>query len=273
MESLNKLRKLCQKTRLGGQSWYAREIIFKISVYLTRFIVIFPVTGNQITTLMIFAGLTSGLLFWTGKLIYFLTGAICLQLFFLLDCVDGEVARYRGESSLTGTYFDGVSHYLVHPFIFFSIGLGLFNCNGKFSVLLLGCLAAFGSIINDIIADLRFKALVIKLLTAGDSSDKRAMFSVLKKQTFKVPRVKKLIYILSHYPAIMNIITLATIMDFFGGLAKPSLFGFSFLYFVLICYAISLPILAMLKMIRNIRNQAVDVEYNSLFKITNNDNQ
>jgi hypothetical protein len=37
---------------------------------------------------------------------------VLIQVYLLLDCCDGELARLTGRTSATGVYLDGIGHYL-----------------------------------------------------------------------------------------------------------------------------------------------------------------
>ena len=47
-----------------------------------------------------------------------------MVLYYLLDCVDGEVARWRAATDLRWGYFDYLFHMLVKPLCFCGVGLG-----------------------------------------------------------------------------------------------------------------------------------------------------
>jgi hypothetical protein len=47
-----------------------------------------------------------------------------LVLYYLLDCVDGEVARWRAATDLRWGYFDYLFHMLVKPLCFCGVGIG-----------------------------------------------------------------------------------------------------------------------------------------------------
>jgi len=51
-----------------------------------------------------------------------LGAALLIQLYLLLDCSDGELARYTGRTSITGVYLDRVGHYFAEAALL--IGLG-----------------------------------------------------------------------------------------------------------------------------------------------------
>ncbi len=85
------------------------------------------ITPNQITMLSILVGLVSFYYFFQGAAKNDLIGILLYQLSFLLDCVDGDLARLRGNNKvkLSGMYFDYLRALLLEPLlpIFLAIGL------------------------------------------------------------------------------------------------------------------------------------------------------
>jgi hypothetical protein len=59
-----------------------------------------------------------------GDGLWALAGAVSLILYYLLDCVDGEVARWERVTDVRWGYFDYLFHMLVKPACFFGVGLG-----------------------------------------------------------------------------------------------------------------------------------------------------
>jgi len=59
-----------------------------------------------------------------------LVGAVILLLYYVCDCVDGEVARYRGIEDMRWGYYDYLFHMLVKPCAFAGVGIGLWRQTG-----------------------------------------------------------------------------------------------------------------------------------------------
>ncbi len=59
-----------------------------------------------------------------------LLGAVLLLLYYVCDCVDGEVARYRGIEDMRWGYYDYLFHMLVKPCAFAGVGIGLWRQTG-----------------------------------------------------------------------------------------------------------------------------------------------
>ena len=123
-ESIKNLRWICQGKGKGGGRWYTNVVLRKISIYFTWLFLLTPITANQITVLRLVFGLASAALFSIGNAWFFLIGTISLQFSEVLDCCDGEVARYRRQTSATGGYLDPVLGTVVIPFLFIGITFG-----------------------------------------------------------------------------------------------------------------------------------------------------
>jgi phosphatidylglycerophosphate synthase len=109
--------------RNSGEHWAGRLYIRRWSPYLTRLLVRTRLTPNAVTGLMIVSGVLAGAALtlpgpWAAL------GAVALiQLQILLDCCDGELARWQDRRSPAGIYLDRVGHYLTEAAL--PIGLGI----------------------------------------------------------------------------------------------------------------------------------------------------
>jgi phosphatidylglycerophosphate synthase len=124
--TLDELREVVQPPekmqRRSGEHWAGRLYMRRISLRVTRRLVNSPITANGYTYLMILAGIAAGAaLLWRG-LGGAILGAFLIQVYLLLDCVDGELARWRRQTSITGVYLDRVGHYICEAA--FLVGLG-----------------------------------------------------------------------------------------------------------------------------------------------------
>ncbi|MGR8007154.1 CDP-alcohol phosphatidyltransferase family protein [Streptomyces hypolithicus] len=140
------------KDRRSGEHWAGRMYMREISLHIDPYLVNTKITPNQLTYLMVVVGVLGG----AALLIPGLTGAILavvlFQIYLLLDCVDGEVARWRKQTSITGVYLDRIGHYLCEAALLVGFGLrgaDLFHQQGVTNWLwaFLGTLAALGAIL------------------------------------------------------------------------------------------------------------------------------
>ena len=85
------------------------------------------ITPIHVTLASIIVGLYSFYYFLKGDAYHDLIGILLFQLSFLLDCIDGDLARLRSENrvKLSGMYFDYLRSLLLEPVlpIFLTIGL------------------------------------------------------------------------------------------------------------------------------------------------------
>lgn len=97
------------------------------------------INPNAITAFSLFIGLLAAWVFSLGE--YFWGGAL-YQLAFLLDCLDGKVARMRGISSAFGGFFDG----FVNNVVYCAALIGLASSDLSNPWLVLGCM--FGLLLH-----------------------------------------------------------------------------------------------------------------------------
>ena len=129
--TINQIREVSQPASVTGRStsehWVADLYQRRISPYLTRIFLRTPITANGVTWLMIIVGASIGpaLLIqgWVGiALALFLS-----HLQMLIDCCDGEVARWRETKSPLGIFLDKLGHYVAEALIPICFGLRLGN--------------------------------------------------------------------------------------------------------------------------------------------------
>src|SRR3954454_23601518 len=74
--------------RRSGEHWAGRLYMRRISVYVTAVLVRTPVSPNQLTGVMLVAGVAAGAVLAIGGLAGAIGAALLIQLYLLLDCVD-----------------------------------------------------------------------------------------------------------------------------------------------------------------------------------------
>jgi phosphatidylglycerophosphate synthase len=95
----------------------------RLSPYVTRLILPTPLSANAVTGATLVTGLAAAGLLTLPGVIPAAAALVLIQLQMLLDCSDGEIARWRGEYSATGVYLDRMSHYVTETA--FPIALGV----------------------------------------------------------------------------------------------------------------------------------------------------
>lgn len=124
------------------KSWWHAVPRF-ISIYITWILVKTPISANFITGLSIIFGLTGLFLIGLSKSLLIIIGFMFLYIYFILDEVDGEVARYKKSTSVQGVFYDEVGHLLIHTGLFFTFGFSSYIITSEDLFLILGILASF----------------------------------------------------------------------------------------------------------------------------------
>ncbi|MBA7506724.1 hypothetical protein ES706_05429 [subsurface metagenome] len=119
------------------------------SFYLTWVFLRLNISANQATYICLIIGLGSCIFLALGSYTLKLAGAFLAALYLLLDCVDGNIARYRKSSSPFGKFIDASASYIISSFLFMSIGLGVVT-NPTSSILLRHSQSFFISFNKDI---------------------------------------------------------------------------------------------------------------------------
>lgn len=125
--TLSELRAVCQPPdllgRVNGEHWAGRLYMRHVSLRLTRLLLRVGVTADQVTWAMIAAGLLAALALTVPHPATAVVALLLVQLQLLLDCCDGEVARWRATSSPAGIYLDRLGHYSTDAALVAALGV------------------------------------------------------------------------------------------------------------------------------------------------------
>ena len=109
--------------RDSGEHWAGRLYIRRISPYLTRLLLRTSITANGVTWLMIAAGLAAAAVLSVPGVWTAVAAVLLIQLQIVLDCSDGELARWRGQASVAGVYLDRIGHWLTEAALPVALGV------------------------------------------------------------------------------------------------------------------------------------------------------
>ncbi len=125
--TIAQLREVCQppavRGRRNSEHWVADTYQRRISPYLTRLLLRTPITANGVTWLMVATGASAAFALLIPGLPGAFLAALLGQFQMLLDCSDGEVARWRRTTSPKGVFIDRVGHYTAEGLIPIALGL------------------------------------------------------------------------------------------------------------------------------------------------------
>jgi phosphatidylglycerophosphate synthase len=173
VESIAELRRICQADKLQRSRGLTRLNRF-VSIYATFAALSLGVSANALTVLSIAVGLLGAVLLASSGYTASLSGVGLLYLSFLLDQVDGEVARYH-RTTVTGAYLDEIRHVLIYASPIFAVSVQLLLAHPTGLMAAAGFAAAVGLIILRFNTNAHYLLLAKKVLTGpGDEGVRQA---------------------------------------------------------------------------------------------------
>ncbi|HEY6737213.1 MAG TPA: CDP-alcohol phosphatidyltransferase family protein [Actinopolymorphaceae bacterium] len=136
--------------RRSGEHWAGRLYMRRLSPYATRWFLRLGLSPNQLTGIMILFGVGAGFAVVIPGLAGAVLAAVLVQIYLLLDCSDGEVARWTGRTSTAGIYLDRVGHYFSEAALLVGLGFraAAGTADGPGAVYaVLGLAAALGAVL------------------------------------------------------------------------------------------------------------------------------
>lgn len=121
--SLRELRRVCQLPVRDGNDVAGLVYGDWASLPITKLFVDLRISPDVASVGFLVAGLLGSAL-QVGSGWWAVGASVLMVLYYLLDCVDGEVARWEQVTDVRWGYFDYLFHMLVKPLCFFGVGLG-----------------------------------------------------------------------------------------------------------------------------------------------------
>ncbi|RMI46996.1 CDP-alcohol phosphatidyltransferase family protein [Actinomadura harenae] len=138
------------KDRRNEEHWAGRYYMRSLSPYVSWVALRLGFSPNQLTYMMMACGVLAGAVVsipatGTAAIGPALGGAVLIQVYLLLDCIDGEVARYLRRTSVAGVFLDRIGHYLSEVALLTGLGFAAQGGWRNGGYVELGLLAALGA--------------------------------------------------------------------------------------------------------------------------------
>ena len=132
------------KTKNKDDEWWSSFVTAPIGILLNMIVVDWPILNpNRLTALSFISALLGAAYILPFSYQNFVAAAILIQLSHVLDCMDGQMARYRGISSPAGSFYDKIADF-IKIFIFFAaVSFTVFEESNNITVVFLGFTATF----------------------------------------------------------------------------------------------------------------------------------
>lgn len=164
--------------RRNAEHWTGTLYMRHLSPYLTRALLPTGITPNGVTGLMILSGAAAGAVLLLPGVPGAALAVLFAQLQMLLDCSDGELARWQSRYSPAGVFLDKVGHYTAESLIPLALGIradgGLGSMGGWTAMgAVLAMLILFNKALNDMVHVARAFAGLPRLEDRPDVSTPR----------------------------------------------------------------------------------------------------
>jgi len=148
MLSLAELRAVAQDGKHSDPGWY--RVHRRLSIHVTRAALALGLEADHVSLLMMGATLAASSCLASASAWLNAAGFALGYAGFLLDKVDGEVARLRGRSTMRGILLDRLHHRLVEPTLLLAVASHEHHLTGSLTVLAAGFAAMLlGSAIDE----------------------------------------------------------------------------------------------------------------------------
>lgn len=124
INALNIARLRLKMANRANDGFFSVFVLRKFSKLFTWVAVRLKMTPNQVTLISFAIGLLSAYEFSRGDFWSIFIGAALLQLSIIIDCVDGELARYTRQFSALGAWLDAITDRIKEYLVFFALAYG-----------------------------------------------------------------------------------------------------------------------------------------------------
>lgn len=115
------------KSSYQSNNLWSYLVVRRLSYYPTWLFLRLGASANQVTAISAISGLIGCGLLASGIYGAMIVGALLINLYDLLDHVDGNIARYNKSTSNYGKFIDSLTGACMTVLIFISAGVGVFN--------------------------------------------------------------------------------------------------------------------------------------------------
>lgn len=241
-----------------------RKLLRPAAVPITWLLLHTPISANQVTFIALLTGLMGNVLLSASSNVAYLAAVALLQLWYLLDHVDGQIARYRKSASLTGRFYDFLMHHVIHGTVFCGLGWYFWKLRqGDWSVFLM-ISTPLCMILFNLLHDIQYKTFHERL--AGEKSirlrstpETQATGSAQTSNTPK--RIFSFLHKSCEMHIVMNVLTLSAILE------ALSVIPFDSRLLLMFYYSVVIPFITVSKITYIICSKQVDQRFHSIYDI------
>lgn len=149
--TLKKIRSLERSVDPWAYVLVLRPIVLRVTWLFSNYS---NFTPNQITFISFIFGVGSAISFLQGTVSFLILGAFLFEISYIFDCVDGRIARLKGQSSMFGRYLESMSDQMRVFLAVLCLTYGQYILLNDISYFLFGMLYIFLYLLHWISEDL-----------------------------------------------------------------------------------------------------------------------
>lgn len=127
--SLSEIRRSLPSDKTA--SWWVRLWVRRAAHRVTWVALRLGLTANQVSLLSILVVVVGSVFLGLPTVSWRVTGAILINSWLVLDCVDGDLARLLGTASPAGEFMDALAGYYAVAAVYVGIGFGTWQYTGE----------------------------------------------------------------------------------------------------------------------------------------------
>lgn len=138
------------------EPFWGRVFVRPISYLITRIFINTNVTPNAVSICSCICAIIATGFLCVNNSICIWTGAILINVWSLMDCLDGNIARTKKMTSMVGEFFDALGGYHVVGFSMIGFGMAAYHTTRlfedyKIALILIGALGGLTDILSRLI--------------------------------------------------------------------------------------------------------------------------
>ena len=226
MYTISEVKKRCKEGRFFPYSDWFDRIFVPPSIILVWICINLKISANFVSWISALFAIAAAILISNQNPINILIGTSLYLFYYLLDYVDGAVARFNKTSGVSGQYMDWIMHVISSVAIMCGIAIGALNSSGSWLIpfCILGVAAsvltyarhsmAWFSLIMEVQQRMSKNLNLNKIeLNESISSKSNIFYELIRKIISKIYHEETLLFLLPIL-AILNLYVSNTYIDF-----------------------------------------------------------
>lgn len=145
------------KKKNSNSSLWVKTVIRKLSFPFTYFFINLGFSANAVSVLSIFVAVAACACYILPGLGALIAAIVLINLWLVLDCVDGNIARCSKRKTVFGEFVDDIGGYYVEALVYLAIGVcayrmgGIWFKEGNEWILIIGAISSSINILSRLI--------------------------------------------------------------------------------------------------------------------------